>query len=154
MATASKKHTGTTLLAYWQVTQYTKVVHLCLSTHTLVSFAPHRPAAVLPEHSSSHTNTHAFCGISHTEVFTGAEVHTGESGVNHPLFILPCHYRLPQYLSFSATKMTRLSSRREANTCRRFPTLRHSSRLSKSTCSSLESTGRHKVRTWKNNEST
>lgn len=49
------------------------------------------------------------------------------------------------YLSLSAMKMTLLSSRREANTCRSFPTPRHCRRLSKSTCSNLESTGRHKV---------
>ncbi|TNN37577.1 hypothetical protein EYF80_052250 [Liparis tanakae] len=49
--------------------------------------------------------------------------------------------------------MTLLSSRREANTRRRFPTLRHCSRLSKSTCSSRESTGRHRVSTWQSNRS-
>lgn len=50
-----------------------------------------------------------------------------------------------RHLSLSAMKMTLLSSRMEAKTCSSLPTLRHCSRLSKSTCSSRESTGRHSV---------
>lgn len=49
------------------------------------------------------------------------------------------------YPSLSAMKMTLLSSNREAKTCSSLLTLRHCSRLSKSTCSRRESTGRHRV---------
>lgn len=53
------------------------------------------------------------------------------------------------YPSLSAMKMTLLSSNREAKTCSRLLTLRHCRRLSKSTCSSRESTGRHRVSSYK-----
>lgn len=46
------------------------------------------------------------------------------------------------HLSLSATKMTLRSSSSEANTLITCRTLRHLNRLSKSTCSSLESLGR------------
>lgn len=56
---------------------------------------------------------------------------------------------IPQpHLSFSATKMTRRSSSSEAKTRMTWRTLRQLNRLSKSTCSSLESLGRLSSMTW------
>ena len=52
------------------------------------------------------------------------------------------------YLSLSATKMTLRSSNREANTRMTCRTLRQLNRLSKSTCSSLESIGLLSSMTW------
>lgn len=52
------------------------------------------------------------------------------------------------HLSLSATKMTLRSSSREAKTLMTWRTLRQLNRLSKSTCSSLESLGRLSSMTW------
>lgn len=54
------------------------------------------------------------------------------------------------YLKLSATKITLLSSRREAKTRITWETLRHLNRHSKSTCSSRESEGRQSSITWEN----
>lgn len=56
--------------------------------------------------------------------------------------------RLILYLKLSATKITLLSSRREAKTRIMWETLRHLNRHSKSTCSSRESDGRQSFITW------
>lgn len=60
-------------------------------------------------------------------------------------------HRAVMYPSLSAMKMTLLSSNREAKTCSSLLTLRHCSRLSKSTCSSRESTGRQRVSSYTHN---
>lgn len=110
-----------------------------------------------------HTDNTGSRTVWHNEAFTVAGKHTFLNYI--PLIFSDCCTKWliglevfcvsrQQYLSLSAMKMTLLSSRREANTCRSFPTLRHCRRLSKSTCSNLESTGRHKVSTWQSNRST
>lgn len=58
------------------------------------------------------------------------------------------------HLSLSATKMTLRSSNSEANTLITCRTLRHLNRLSKSTCSSLESLGRRSSITYKKTTTT
>lgn len=58
---------------------------------------------------------------------------------------------MTSHLSLSATKMTRRSSSSEANTHTTCLTLRQLKRLSKSTCSNLESIGLLNSITWENN---